>query len=200
MGNAFDTLNDEQKKNFEKRLQELGLNSSHVVKELKTGATPGPTYLSTHPDVESAIPPQKLTFKSLSELKQIGGIPDDHYQLGAIEEHHDLPPSWPEEKDHLTPDDLSPEENQNIRQAFMVQMYGPSHKVKSYEQIINKHHFPLEVGAFAVQEVVVDADHPLILKGPQHAYNFGVVTIKPGGQIQCEAHVDMTVQKMIKEN
>jgi hypothetical protein len=200
MGKAFDALTDEQKKNFEKRLKELGLNASDVVEELKTGATPGPTYLSTHPDFASAIPPRKLTFNNLNELKQIGGIPDELYQNGAIEEHHDIPPPWSEGKNHLMPDDLSHEDNQNIRQAFMVQMYGPSHKVSSYEKIINMHHFPLEVGAFAVQEVLVDADHPLILKGPQHAYNFGVVTIKKGGQIKCEAHVDMTVQKMINEN
>jgi hypothetical protein len=30
-------------------------------------------------------------------------------------------------------------------------------------------------------------------------YNFGVVTIKPGGQIRCEADVEMTVQRMVKE-
>lgn len=193
------TLTEEQQRNFDNRLKELGLNQSHVVAELRTGATPGPTYLSSHPDFESAIPPQILTFNSLDDVKRLGGIPDEQYDNALMEEHYELPPAWPEEKNDLASEELQAEENRNIRQAFIAYVYGHSDRVKSYKNIIEKHFFPMEVAAFAVLDVVVDPDHPLILKGPNQTYNFGTVTIKPGGQIICEADVNMVVQNMVKE-
>jgi hypothetical protein len=194
------TLTEEQQKKFEKRLKELGLNPSHVVPELRTGATPGPTYLSNNPDIESAIPPQILTFTSLDEVKRLGGIPNGDYTSGRIEEHHKALPPWPEVKNNLMPEDLTAEENRNIAGALLRYVYGNSEKFKSYKTIIEKHVFPLEIAAFAVENVIVDPEHPLILTGSIHTYVFGIVTIKPGGQIICEVDADMTCQKMISEN
>lgn len=63
---------------------------------------------------------------------------------------------------------------------------------------IEKHYFPLKVGAFAIQNVTVSAGHPLILDGSNQVYNFGVVTIEAGGEIHITAdHVTMTCQKII---
>jgi len=199
MGKAFAALSEEQKQNFENRLKELGLDRSHVISELRTGATAGPTYLSSHPGTPSQIPPQMITIDNLDKLKRLGGIPDQRYALGEIEDHHEIPPPWPEEKNLLKIENLTPEDKRNIRQAFIAQIYGNSKKTQSYEKVIEKCHFPVQVAAFAAEDVVVDADHPLILKGPTHVYNFGTVTIKPGGQIRFEADLEMTVQKMIKE-
>jgi hypothetical protein len=200
MRKEFNSLTTEQKDNFEKRLQEMGFPRSRVVPKLKTGDTPGPSYLSSHPDVPSEIAPHMITVDSLAALRNLGGIADSHYLRGAIEEHHEVPSPWPKKKNHLKSHELTPEENRSIRQAFFVQMYGNSERVKSYETIIENHHFPIEIAAFAAEEVVVDADHPLILEGPTHIYNFGVVRIKKGGQIICGADVEMTVQKMIRED
>jgi hypothetical protein len=199
MGKAFDTLTPEQKKNFENRLQELGFNRSNVVTEIRTGAGPGPTYLSSHPDYPSAVAPQMLTIPTLAALRQLGGVPDQRYLSGQMDDHPAIPPEWPQEKNDLSVKELSPEENYNIRQAFIVHIYGKSDNAKSYETILQKNYFPIEVAAFAAEDVVVDPDHPLILIGPTQVYNFGVVTIKPGGQIRCEADVEMTVQRMVKE-
>lgn len=199
MGKAFEALTPAQKENFEKRLKELGLDRTHVVSELRTGAAQGPTYLSSHPDYPSAIAPQMISIPSLSELRRLGGVPDEHYLTDQIDDHPEIPPEFPQEKNHLSSSELSPEENRNIRKAFIVHIYGNSEKAKSYENIINAHYFPIKVAAFAAEDVVVDTDHPLVLVGPTHVYNFGVVTIKPGGQIRCEADVEMTVQKMVKE-
>lgn len=59
-------------------------------------------------------------------------------------------------------------------------------------------HFPLAVGAFAIQNVTVSAGHPLVLAGANQAYNFGVVTIEAGGEIHITAgNVAMTCQKII---
>jgi hypothetical protein len=200
MSTGFSTLTPKQKENFEKRLQELGLPRTVVVPALRTGDTPGPTYLSSHPNYPSAVPPHMITIDSLAALRKLGGIPDEQYLRGEIEEHHEIPPPWPAEKNDLKPHELTPEENRNIRQAFVVQMYGNSERVKSYEKVIENNHLPIQVAAFAAEDVTVDPDHPLILTGPTHTYNFGVVTIKKGGQIICEADVEMTVQKMIKES
>lgn len=199
MSNTFEDLTPEQKKNFEKRLEDMGLERSHVVPEIKTVETEGPTYLSSHPDYESAVPPKMLTIPTLEALRQKGGIPDEHYLNNKMDGHPEVPPEWPEEKSEHLVADLSPEENQNIRKAFVAHIYGHSEKVKSYEKVIEKNYFPFEVAAFAAENVVVDADHPLILKGPAQVFNFGVVTIKQGGQIRCEADAEMTVQKMVKE-
>jgi hypothetical protein len=199
MGKGFEGLTAVQKENFEKRLRELGLNRSQVVAELQTGATPGPSYLSSHPGYSSEIKPTMLTVKTLAELRKLGGVSDELYLSGKVEEHHEIPPEWPQEKNGLKPHELTPAENRNIRQAFVVQMYGNSHRVASYEKIIESHHFPITVAAFAAEDITVDPQHPLILKGPTQVCNFGVVTIKKGGQIICQADVEMTVQKMVKE-
>lgn len=199
MGKAFEALTAEQKENFEKRLRQLGLDRSRVVLELKTGATPGPSYLSSSRNVASDIEPVMLTIKTLSELKKLGGVSDEEYLNGSIEEHHKIPPPWPQEKNDLKPHELTPEENRNIRQAFVVQMYGNSKRVGSYEKVIENHHLPITVAAYNAEDVTVDPEHPLILEGPTHVCNFGVVTIKKGGQIICRGDVEMTVQKMVKE-
>lgn len=199
MSKAFATLTPEQKKNFENRLQELGLDRSHVVKEIRTGATQGPTYFSSHPDFPSAIPPQILFIPTLAKLRQLAGVPDERYLNNQMEGHPAIPPEWPQEKNNLSVEELTPEENRNIHKAFIVHIYGHSDKAKSYEKIIEKIYFPFKAAAFAAEDVVVDADHPLVLKDPAIACNFGVVTIKPGGQIRYEGDVEMTVQRMVKE-
>jgi len=199
MSNSYESLSPEQKQNFESRLAEMGLEASHVVHEIRTGDTDGPTIFSNHPNYESHIPPVILSIPSLKALRALGGIPDAAYERGEYDDHPEVPPEWPKEKSGHRVADLSPEENRNIRKAFVAQIYGNSDRVKSYEPVIDKNYFPMKVAAFAVENLVVDADHPLILKGTAHVYNFGVVTIKQGGQIQCETDAEMTVQKMIKE-
>lgn len=199
MSNPYDSLISSQKQNFENRLTQMGLKPAHVVPEIKTGETQGPTILSSHPDFDSAVPPQMLSIATLKELRKLGGIPDQNYVQGKYDGHPEVPSEWPEEKSGHRVGDLSPEENQNIRKAFVAYIYGHSDRVKSYEKVIENNYFPLKVAAFAARNVVVDPEHPLILKGQAQVYNFGVVTVKPGGQIQCEADVEMTVQKMVKE-
>lgn len=199
MGKEFEALTAEQKENFEKNVQLMGLDRSTVVSELRTGATPGPTYLSSKTHLATDIQPTMLTIRSLAELKKLGGIPDEQFLKGCIEEHHEVPPPWPQEKNNLKGHELTPEENRNIRQAFVVQMFGNSESVSSYEKVIDNHHFPMTITAASVEDVTVDPGHPLILDEDTHIYNFGIVTIKKGGQIICQGDAKMNVQKMVKE-
>ena len=69
-------LTPEQQQNFDDRLREMGMDSSHVVPSLRTGDTPGPTYLSNHPDYESEIEPRSLTVDNVQDLKRLAGLTD----------------------------------------------------------------------------------------------------------------------------
>ena len=191
-------LTDEQRYLFELRLKQLGMDTSQVVAELVTGATLGPTVLSDVPGRESAIPAYVLTIDSVDEIKRLFGNADEDFEQGIMAAHHAVPQAWPQEKNDLLPQDLDPSENHDIRKALIAYVYDHSARVKSYKNIIEKHYFPMAVGAFAVEDVTISADHPLILTGNNHTYNFGVVTIEPGGQIICQGvNVDMWAQKMV---
>jgi hypothetical protein len=192
-------LSDEQRKNFEDRLRELGMDPSHVVPELRTDATPGPTYLSNDPDFESEIEPQTLTIEDVDHLKKVAGIPDEEYDNGEIPHHHEPLEEWPAGKNEHAPADLSPEENDRVRDALIHHVYGHSEKVASYREVLNNHFFPMEAAVWAVLDVTVYPGHPLILKGNNQGHDFGIVTIKPGGQIIFESDATMTCQKMVME-
>jgi hypothetical protein len=192
-------LSPEHRKNFEDRLRELGMDPSHVVPELRTSATPGPTYLSNDPDFESALEPQPLTIDNVDDLKRIAGVPDEEYENGAITPHHEPLQEWPAGKNDHGREDLSVEENAQIRQALITHVYGHSERVASYKTVLNNQFFPMQAAVWAVLDVTVDPGHPLILKGNNHGYDFGTVTIKPGGQIIFETDATMTCQKMILE-
>jgi hypothetical protein len=196
MANA---LSSEHQSNFDNRLRELGLDPSHVVPELRTGDTPGPTYLSNHPDFESAIPPRPLTIDSVDDLKRLAGIPDSDYERGLMESHHEPLEDWPAGKNSHAREDLSVEENERVRQALVTHVYGHSETVASYRDVLNNQFFPMEAATFAALDVTVDPGHPLILKGNNHAYDFGKVTIKRGGQIIFETDAVMTCQVMVLE-
>ncbi|HWF52537.1 MAG TPA: hypothetical protein VG294_17985 [Solirubrobacteraceae bacterium] len=192
-------LSAEHRKNFEERLRELGMDPSHVVPELRTGDTPGPTYLSNHPDFESAVPPRPLSVDTVDDLKRLAGVADADYDAGLVPTHRESPPPWSEARNSHAREDLSVEENAQIRQALIAHVYGHSETVASYKAVLNSHFFPMEAAVFAVLDVTVDPGHPLVLKGNNHAYDFGTVTIKPGGQIIIEADATMTCQLMVLE-
>src|SRR3954447_1610404 len=96
-------LTPEQQAGFDERLRELGLDPSHVVPSLRTGDTPGPTYLSNHPDFKSEIEPVPMTVDNVDDLKRIAGVADEEYDSGQIDHHHQLLDPWPEHKNEHAP-------------------------------------------------------------------------------------------------
>jgi hypothetical protein len=192
-------LTPEQQQAFDDRLRELGMDPSHVVPSLRTGDTPGPTYLSNHPERESEIPPHPVTIDNVDDLKRLAGVPDEEYDEGRLLHHHDELDPWPQDKNEHAPEDLAPHENQQVRDALTAHVYGHSDRVTSYKAVLNNQFFPMEAVAFAVLDVTVDPDHPLVLTGNNQAYNFGTVTIKSGGQIIFDSDATMTCQSMVLE-
>src|SRR5918999_2944495 len=95
-------LTPEQQQAFDDRLRELGMDPSHVVPSLRTGDTPAPTSLPTPPEQESEIPPHPLTIDNVDDLKRLAGVPDEEYDSGNLEHHHDELQDWPQEKNELT--------------------------------------------------------------------------------------------------
>jgi hypothetical protein len=190
-------LTPEQQQGFDDRLREMGMDPSHVVPSLRTGDTPGPTYLSNHPDQESEIPPHPMTIDNVDDLKRLAGVPDEEYDAGRLEHHHDELEEWPQDKNEHAPQDLSAEENQQVHHALTTHVYGHTERVASYKAVVNNHFFPMDAVAFAVLDVTVDPEHPLVLTGNNQAYNFGIVTIKAGGQIIFQSDATMTCQSMV---
>ena len=191
-------LTPEQQQNFDDRLREMGMDSSHVVPSLRTGDTPGPTYLCNHPDYDTEIAQRSLTVDNVQDLKRLAGLPDEE-SAGTMDHLHEGIEPWPQHKNEHTPQDLSPEENQQVHDAFTAHVFGNSERVASYETVVNNHYFPMEAATFAVLDVTVDAGHPLILTGNNQAHNYGTVTIKPGGRIIFGSDATMTCQQMVVE-
>jgi hypothetical protein len=101
MGRAFDSLTHEQKSNFYHRLEQLGLDRSDISQELRAGDYPGGCILGDDPSV-SYLRPQMRAIQTLAALRQLGGIPDQHYLEGRMEGHPDVPLEWPQEKNNLS--------------------------------------------------------------------------------------------------
>jgi hypothetical protein len=192
-------LTPAQQQAFEDRLKELGIDSSHVVASLNTGDTPGPTYLSNDPAHDSAIEPQALTINNVDDLKRLGGIADSEYDSGQMDHHQPVPPEWPQEKNEHALADLEPHERANLRQAFTSYVYGHSARVASYATAINNNFFPLDAAVYAVLDVTVTPQQPLIISGNNAGANFGTVTIEPGGQIIVETDATLTCQQMVMQ-
>jgi len=191
-------LTPEQRQAFDDRLRELGLDSSHVVSSLNTGDTPGPTYLSNNPAHNSAIAHRTITVNHIDDLKRLAGIPDADYESGAMQHHLQAPPEWPQEKNAHALEDLDPTERGHLRNALAAYVYGDSSRVSSYTAVLNNNFFPLQAGAFAVLNVTVSTSSPLVLAGNNNAFNFGIVTIDPGGQIIVETDCTVTCQQMTR--
>lgn len=188
-------LTEEQQKSFDDRLRELGMNPSQVVQELTTAN--GGTYVSNQPDHDSAVEPHPVTVNNVDDLKRLAGVPDADYDSGVIEKHHAPLEEWPQEKSDHAAEDLGAEDRAQLRDALVSYVYGHSDSVASYRTILNNHFFPMEAAAFAVMDVTVTSGSPLQLTANNGAYNYGIVTIEPGGQILVEADCTMTCQQMV---
>lgn len=190
-------LTPEQQQAFEDRLKELGLDPSQVVDSLNTGDTNDPTYLSNDPAHDSAVPPQTLTIDAVDDLKRLAGISDADYDAGNMAHHLEAPPEWPQEKNDHALEDLEPEERTILRKALTAYVYGDSSRVSSYATVLNNTFFPMEAGIYAVQDVTVTAEKPLIVSGNNAGCDFGTVTVEPGGQIIFETDATVTIQKLV---
>lgn len=186
------------------QLQEFGLNESAIHKEtIYTSATPGATYLSAHPDYPSVIAPCMFTVHCVDELKSLGGIPDDLYECGLLQAHHDSLAEWSWVRSGIEKSALSVEEKDALCYAVKTYMFGNSKTVQSYKEAINKYYFPMQVALFAGEDIVVDPQHPLKIESQGDTpvvVSFNKVTVKQGGVIENHALATWDVTQMILED
>lgn len=211
MGEDFDALSTEQQNAFQAEMKRMGLDPSALNHEgtLVTGATPGPTILSSDPNV-SHVPPTLIQVNSIAHLNELRGRPDEDYTVrGFSDKSIPYPPEMPTEKTALmnTSEDLctlreqlTPEDHINIRRAAEAFIMGNSEKVKSYEPIINATMFPQQMAVFAGLSIVVSAQNPLIIEGPGPVtLNYASITVEAGGQIIIKTAADITTQTFTQQ-
>lgn len=175
---------------FAQMVEMLGLQETDIHRGVyRTGDTDGPTYLSSNPDAPSAVKVFKF-IRRIGDLKAIIGN-------GSAPAENKLKP-WPAERDAAELDELCVCEEAQIYRALQAYLLG-GQDAESYMNMIKKRYFPMRVGVFAAEELVIDPDHPLIIQGHDPVIlNFSLVTLQPGGQIIAEAPVIMTVDKFVK--
>lgn len=169
---------------------------------INTGDTPGPTYISAHPEHDSVVKPFYVTVQSIDEFKQFGGNPNDLYHNNLMAEHHPALAAWNEANTNLAYSELSTVQKADLCQAYQTYIYGNSQNVQSYKEVLQKHFFPAQLAVFAVQDVVVTKDNPLILSGngdQPTTFSFGTVTIQPGGQIINQANATLLADSLVQQ-
>lgn len=165
----------------------------------------------------TALLPVIKVIKDVRMMKQFGGIPDERFQSGEMNDDHvRYPKPWNERYDRLIPNAegdhrrlvqiLSPEQRQDIRAALAAWLIGYSKEVESYEHIINAVNFPQYGSVFAGNTLCVAAGTTVVI-GPgddvlaanpysdQDPYlvTFADVCIEDGGQVQFQVPTQMNI-------
>lgn len=173
-------LSKEQKENFEKRLVALGLTQADVVPAAKA---------------DTPLTPKMITIPNVDEFKRLFGIPDSDYDSGKMKHHHDPLPPWDSAKNNLTPKDMPGEDRQNIEKALKAYILGDSKKYAGYKPAIEKMHFPMEIAAYAADDLTVHSGETYNVPPGTHAY--GIITIYKNGTLSFGGDSNIDTQQMI---
>lgn len=134
----------------------------------------------------SVLKPVYVTVQSIDDFKEFGGIPDDLYASGAVQEHHYFPPEWPTDKMKRL-EELSLRERIMICKAYQAYIFGNSQKVQSYKEIIQNLFFPAQVALFSGENLYVKTGETLTIESPSPdvpvVLSFTKVTVEAGGRI-----------------
>lgn len=196
---SLSALSAEQQQAFYDRLKEFEMDPSAVIQHVDSSTHPGPITFSANPAL-STFPPHIVTLTSVDDAKRLAGNPDEHYENGVMMEHHETLPEWPAHKTALEAHELSPEEKQLINKAHVAYIYGNSKKVQSYKDVIEKHNYPVEVAAVAIESLCLDATNSPFQVKSDAGLNIGTLTICQGGSINFEANSHVTIQVMHKSD
>lgn len=169
---------------------------------IKTGETPGPTYLSSKEGYNSAL---RRKYKILKEIDELGALIEgngDNIASGQGTILNEIPDQWPEEKSACNISDLYEADEKKIFNALKLFITGNGDKVKSYENVVKKRYFPMRLITYAASTIVISPGHPLIIEPSGHdpvLLEFDLIEIEPGGQIICGAPVIIKVKQFIKK-
>ena len=131
---------------------------------------------------DSDLKPEILVVKSIQELKELCGMPDDIYRSGKLKNVHDVPPPPSSLDGPITnPTDV------HLCAAISCYLYGNSTRVEDYAQTINELRFPLKIVVFSGKSVTVQPGHPLKVTGTDErpfGLFFDTITVESGGLIE----------------
>ncbi|MCD1257845.1 hypothetical protein B5M42_003185 [Paenibacillus athensensis] len=181
---------------YNQTLQQLGLSEAEVHKgTLRTGDMNGPCYLSSNSRYASAIAAKSIVIQSVADLQAIVG------GLGNGNLNTEVPQPWPETKSGLSAEDFNEADDRSVYAALRAMLGGRAAEVQSYADAVNQRYFPMRANVYAVENIVVTKDNPLIIEPDGHdpvPVVCDTLTLEPGGQIICNAPVIMTVNTFIK--
>jgi len=173
-------LTEDQKTKFEKRLGELGMTKADVVPEAKPGVP---------------LKPKMITVQTLDEFKKLFGNPDSDYDTGKMKDHHDSLPPRDDTKTHPVSKDMAGEDRRNIDKALKAYILGDSKKYASYKPAIEELHFPMEIAAYAADDLTIYSDETY--QAPAGSYNWGTLTIYKDGVLSFLGDSNVIVQQMV---
>ncbi len=194
----------EQRANFEAELQKIGFTLNEIPETLNTTQP-----LTMHSEMSlSSVPGMAITIRDLAHMKELGGVPDTHFQQGGADTHVQYPVALEGTRAKLLSaqsgeslaQSLTGEERQSVAGAVSAFVNGNSERVpQDLVQIANTTSFPMEATAFAAQNLVIDK--PFVIEGPTpQVLVFGTVTIKPGGSIIVKTDAKLSAQVIVNEN
>ena len=111
-------LTDSQQAAFRARLAQAGIDPADVVSYVGPDSHPGQLRAAGDPE-QSTIRPHLLELANVDELAELTGIPDEHYESGLMEEHHEIPEALPGHR-VLTKDTVSAADRNAVHQAHLV--------------------------------------------------------------------------------
>jgi len=208
------SLSSAQRANFEAAQTRLRLRPDQLAHTglLKTSDFGGKIVLTTQPG-QSHIEPVIVPFHSLAELKQMVGVPDEHYTAGTYSDRHIEypPPVTPQRlaflqdsknicdlRTHLTDD-----EHANLETAARAFVLGNSAKVAAYAPLLDAHYAPSTLAVFAGDALHVEAGQTVEIKSPDGkpvALNFAAIQVDAGGQIRVLCQASITAQTFTAPN
>lgn len=183
---------------FKETSSRLGLTEADIYQgTLTTGGQPGPSYLSTKPQVPSAVEAKIVSIHTIEELKVLVGG-----SSGAAAPRN-MPEPWPQSRQEADAKHLNESEERQVYAALRAILAGQEETVSSYLSIVERRYFPIQVGVFSVEDIVVKPDHPLVIE-PEEGHdplilNVNSITLEPGGQIFCHTPVIIIANKFVKQ-
>lgn len=206
MVKQFKDLSGAQVAKFNARCVQLGVDPAKIQGSVTTADAEGGLHCG-HPGANSTFPPANiLKLANVAELKALCACKDEDYVCGRESDAHvrypqpvaalELPLLSSYGRDvKLIENFMTEAQKGAVVQALHAYLVGNSNKVKDYEPIINAIHFPMSLAVYAAQNITITAANPLVLNSDQIGlYNFGVVTVEPGGVIEVLTAAQMDSQ------
>lgn len=162
----------------------------------------GEAYLALHHAYTSGQKVVTTQINTQEELTQLLGIASEDTVQSVEGSAPSISAPWPTEKNTVPVRELNQQDEKQLRQALLATVTGQGYQVSSYREILNKRYFPMQVGVCTGDDIVVQANSPLVLNPQGHdllIVNHNSITLEPGAEIQVEGPVAIYVQTFTKQ-